>query len=89
MARRAHGGFSTGGFAVGRKQYDWFLRRVLMLPFDSDQVATIGRLELARDRALEIWEAARDAQLPPPQPAADVLVEGSVSQRTTSAASRS
>ncbi|HEV3090821.1 MAG TPA: DUF885 domain-containing protein [Candidatus Cybelea sp.] len=61
-------GFSMGGFAVGRKQYDWFLRRVLMLPFDSEQVATIGRLELARDRTLETWEAARDAQLPPPSP---------------------
>ena len=40
-------GFAAGGFAVGRKQYDWYLRRVLLLPFDSAQVAEIGRLELA------------------------------------------
>ena len=61
--------FHAGGFAVGRKQYDWFLRRVLLLPFDSSEVAAIGRHELARDRALEVWEAARDAQLPSPSPA--------------------
>ncbi len=56
--------FHAGGFAVGKKQYDWYLRRVLLLPFDSDEVATIGRLELARDRALEAWEANRDAHAP-------------------------
>jgi uncharacterized protein (DUF885 family) len=61
--------FTPGGFAVGRKQYDWFLRRVLMLPFDSSEVATIGRLELARDRALEVWEKSRDAHEPPATPA--------------------
>jgi uncharacterized protein (DUF885 family) len=61
--------FHSGGFAVGRKQYGWYLRRVLLLPYDPSQVAAIGRLELARDRALEMWEAARDAQLPSPSPA--------------------
>ncbi len=61
--------FHAGGFAVGRREYDWFLRRVLMLPYDSSQVAAIGRTELARDRALEMWEAGRDAQLPSPSPA--------------------
>jgi uncharacterized protein (DUF885 family) len=60
--------FSAGGFAVGRKQYDWYLRRVLLLPFDSSEVATIGRLELARDRALETWEEARDAHEPAASP---------------------
>src|SRR6202042_611068 len=62
-------GFRAGGFAVGRKQYDWYLRRVLLLPYDSNQVAHIGQVELARDRALEMWEAAQDAQLPSPAPA--------------------
>lgn len=61
--------FAPGGFAVGRKEYDWYLRRVLLLPFDSSQVATIGRLELARDRALEVWEQARDAHEPAASPA--------------------
>ena len=61
-------GFAAGGFAVGRKQYDWYLKRVLLLPFNSAQVAEIGRLELARDRALETWEASRDAHEPPASP---------------------
>jgi uncharacterized protein (DUF885 family) len=61
--------FHPGGFAVGRKQYDWYLRRVLLLPYDSSEVAALGRHELPRDRALEMWEAARDAQLPSPSPA--------------------
>ncbi|MBV9402876.1 MAG: DUF885 domain-containing protein [Candidatus Eremiobacteraeota bacterium] len=45
-----------GGFAVGKDQYDWYLRRVLLLPYTSEQVRTIGELALARDRALEQWE---------------------------------
>ena len=57
--------FHAGGFAVGKERYDWYLRRVLLLPFSADEVATIGRLELARDRALEAWEANRDAHSPP------------------------
>jgi uncharacterized protein (DUF885 family) len=61
--------FHAGGFAVGRARYDWYLRRVLMLPYTSAQIAAIGRTELARDRALETWEAARDAELPSPSPA--------------------
>ncbi len=56
--------FHPGGFAVGRKEYDWYLRRVLMLPYDSHEVAEIGRTELARDRALEVWEHGRDAHEP-------------------------
>ena len=63
--------FHAGGFAVGKAQYEWYLRRVLMLPFDSDEIAAIGRTELARDRALEAWEDNRDAHAPasPAQPA--------------------
>jgi uncharacterized protein (DUF885 family) len=60
--------FHAGGFAVGRGQYDWYLRRVLLLPYDSRQIAAIGRVELARDRALQMWESARDAQEPSPSP---------------------
>ncbi len=52
--------FHEGGFSVGKDQYNFFLRRVLLLPFDSDEVAAIGRLDLPRDRALAIWEANRE-----------------------------
>ena len=61
--------FHAGGFAVGRKEYDWYLRRALLLPYDSGQVAAIGRVELARDRALQAWEANRDAHEASPSPA--------------------
>ena len=54
----------TGGFAVGKDQYNFLLRRVLLLPYDSDEVRRIGSLELARDRALEAWEQNRDAHEP-------------------------
>jgi uncharacterized protein (DUF885 family) len=50
----------SGGFAVGKQQYDWMLRRVLLLPWDSDRLAQMAQFELARDRALAIWE--RDHQ---------------------------
>jgi uncharacterized protein (DUF885 family) len=61
--------FHTGGFAPGRDQYNWYLRRVLLLPYDADQIAAIGTQELARDRALEAWEETRDRSLAPrPQP---------------------
>lgn len=59
--------FHAGGFAVGKAQYDWFLRRALLLPFDSEQIAALGRLELARDRALEAWEANRDRGVTSPK----------------------
>jgi uncharacterized protein (DUF885 family) len=42
---------------------------VLLLPFGAREIATIGRTELARDRALEVWEATRDAQMPAASPA--------------------
>jgi uncharacterized protein (DUF885 family) len=63
--------FHEGGFSVGKQQYEWYLRRVLLLPFDSTEVGAIGRFELARDRALEVWEDNRDAHepSPPSQPA--------------------
>jgi len=50
----------SGGFAVGKQEYDWMLRRVLLLPWDSDHLAQMAQFELARDRALAIWE--RDHQ---------------------------
>ncbi len=50
------GGWRSGGFAVGKQQYDWMLRRVLLLPWDSDHLAQMARFELARDRALGAWE---------------------------------
>ncbi|MDQ2818283.1 MAG: DUF885 domain-containing protein [Candidatus Eremiobacteraeota bacterium] len=46
----------SGGFAVGKAEYDWYLRRVLLLPWKSDDLLELSRYELARDRGLEAWE---------------------------------
>ncbi|MDQ2679742.1 MAG: DUF885 domain-containing protein [Candidatus Eremiobacteraeota bacterium] len=54
----------AGGFAVGKVQYNWYLRRVLLLPYDSGQVQAIGNAALKRDRALEAWENNRDKYEP-------------------------
>jgi uncharacterized protein (DUF885 family) len=45
---------------MGETNYNYYLKHVLLLPFDADEVAMIGRIELARYRALE-------AQLPDPK----------------------
>lgn len=70
-ALQAYADFLTAGksrfhgtFAVGKAEYEWYLHRALLLPFDSGEIAAIGRNELARDRALEAWEANRDADAP-------------------------
>lgn len=46
----------AGGFAVGKEQYDWYLRRVLLLPWNSERLLSLSQDELARDRGLEAWE---------------------------------
>lgn len=45
-----------GGFAVGKEQYDWYLRRVLLLPYTGADLRALAKTELARDRAVEQWE---------------------------------
>ncbi|MBC5809509.1 MAG: DUF885 domain-containing protein, partial [Candidatus Eremiobacteraeota bacterium] len=54
-------GWKSGGFAVGAEQYDFFLRRVLLLPYTGRELQAMAAFELARDRALEAWEANRSA----------------------------
>ncbi len=52
---------------MGRKNYDDYLRRVLLLPLDADQVAMLGQAELNRYRGLEALLA--DPSLASPDPA--------------------
>ena len=52
---------------MGRKNYDDYLRRVLLLPLDADQVAMLGQVELNRYRGLEALLA--DPSLASPDPA--------------------
>jgi uncharacterized protein (DUF885 family) len=52
---------------MGETQYNYLLHRVLLLPFDARDVATLGEVELARYRALESW--LKDPSFASPDPA--------------------
>ncbi|HYV68309.1 MAG TPA: DUF885 domain-containing protein [Myxococcales bacterium] len=51
---------------MGEAQYNLLLHRVLLLPFDAREVATLGEIELARYRALEAWLKNPDYASPDP-----------------------
>src|SRR4051812_268582 len=52
---------------MGTANYNYYLKHVLLLPLDADQVAMLGRAELARYRALE--SLLPDPSLADPDPA--------------------
>src|SRR4051812_15594685 len=52
---------------MGTANYNYYLKHVLLLPLDSEQVAMLGRAELARYRALE--SLLPDPSLADPNPA--------------------
>jgi uncharacterized protein (DUF885 family) len=52
---------------LGEETYNHLLKRVLLLPFDARDVATLGEIELGRYRALEAM--LQDPQLASPDPA--------------------
>jgi uncharacterized protein (DUF885 family) len=63
---------------MGEANYNYYLKRVLLLPVDATQVEMLGRAELARYRALEALlpdpsladpDPARSANIPPDQAA--------------------
>ena len=51
---------------MGETNYNYYLKHVLLLPLNADEVETIGRAELARYRALEAL--LRDPKLADPDP---------------------
>jgi len=52
---------------MGVEQYNYYLKHVLLLPLDAQQVEMLGRAELARYRALE--SLLRDPSMADPNPA--------------------
>jgi uncharacterized protein (DUF885 family) len=52
---------------MGEANYNYLLRKVLLLPFDAKEVATLGEVELARYRGLEAL--LKDPSLASPDPA--------------------
>ena len=49
---------------VGKAAYDWFLTNVRLMPYDSDQIATLGERELERHWAFYATERHRNRNLP-------------------------
>jgi uncharacterized protein (DUF885 family) len=52
---------------MGEDHYNYFLHRVLLVPFDAQRVAMLGEVEIARYRALEAF--LKDPALAAPNPA--------------------
>lgn len=61
----------TGPSGIGKAQYTWYLRNVLLLPLSWDEEVTITRRELARAHAALRLEEARNAALAPMRVAAN------------------
>ncbi len=59
----------TGPSGIGKTEYTWFLRNVLLVPLTWDEEVTITRRELARSHAALRLEETRNRDLPS-QPAA-------------------
>ncbi len=60
----------TGPSGIGKAQYTWFLRNVLLVPLSWEDEVTITRRELARAHAALRLEEQRNRALPPLEPAA-------------------
>ncbi len=57
---------------MGTEQYEFMLHHILLLPFDSRQVAELGEIELARYRALEAMLPDPSLADPDPKRAASI-----------------
>ena len=60
----------TGPSGIGKEQYTWYLRNVLLVPLSWEEELTITKRELARAHASLRFEENRNRRLPP-LPAAD------------------
>src|SRR5882724_7267485 len=59
----------TGPSGVGKDNYNWYLQKVHLVPYDWDQQVTLLRRELERARASLALEEFRHRNLPPLEPA--------------------
>ena len=60
----------TGPSGIGKDNYTWYLRNVLLVPLSWDEEVTITKRELARAHTSLRLEENRNRRLPPQQPAA-------------------
>ena len=61
----AHRGDMTGKAGVGREMFDWYLKHVKLMPYDADQIVTLGLRELSRLGSEYALEQHRNRHLAP------------------------
>lgn len=71
----------TGPSGIGKAQYTWYLRNVLLMPLTWEEEVTITRRELARAHTALRLEEARNTALPP-MPVASSAAEFAALQDT-------
>ena len=54
----------TGQGGVGREHFDWYLKHVKLMPYDADQIVTLGMRELDRLWSVYALEQHRNRNLP-------------------------
>ena len=62
---KAEAAGKTGPSGIGKEQYTWYLRNVLLVPLSWDEEVTITKRELARAHASLRFEENRNRRLPP------------------------
>ena len=60
----AHRGDMTGQGGVGQEMFDWYLKHVKLMPYDADQIVTLGLRELNRLWSVYALEQHRNRHLP-------------------------
>ena len=55
----------TGKGGVGREKFDWYLKHVKLMPYDADDIVTLGLRELDRLWSVYALEQHRNRDLPP------------------------
>jgi hypothetical protein len=55
----------TGRAGVGKAHFDWYLKHVKLMPYDSDDIVTLGLRELDRLWSVYALEQHRNRDLPP------------------------
>lgn len=54
----------TGKGGVGREKFDWYLKHVKLMPYNADQIVTLGERELQRLWSVYALEQHRNRDLP-------------------------
>lgn len=54
----------TGKGGVGREKFDWYLKHVKLMPYNADQIVTLGHRELERLWSVYALEQHRNRNLP-------------------------